>query len=60
MIHAHFVGMILKLLNIYLQHVLLLWLYGISLASTFIILHPKDLDLMYPIFFLEIVNYKWQ
>ena len=60
MIHAHFVGMILKLLNIFLQHVLLHWLCGISLASTFIMLPPQDLDFMYPVLFLENVHYKKQ
>ena len=60
MILAHFVGIIQKLLNIFLQHVLLHYLYGISLAFTFIMLPPKDLDLMYSILFLENVHYKKQ
>ena len=60
MIHAHFVGMILKLLNIFLQHVLLHWLCGISLTFTFKMLPPKDSNLIYSILFLENVHYKEQ
>ena len=56
MIHAHFVGMILKLLNIFVQHVLLHWLCGISLAFTFTMLPPKDSDFMYSIYARQEAN----
>ena len=56
MIHAHFVGMILKLLNIFVQHVLLHWLCGISLAFTFIMLSQKDSDFMYSIYARQEAN----
>lgn len=46
-------GMMLKPFNIFLQHVLLHWFCGISLALTFIMLPPNDSDLMYSILFLE-------
>ena len=45
--------MMLKPFNIFLQHVLLHWFCGISLALTFIMLPPNDSDLMYSILFLE-------
>ena len=53
MILALLVEMILKQLNIFLQHVHLCWVSGIKLAFTFIILPPRDLDSMYLILFGE-------
>ena len=60
MILSLFVGMILKLLNIFLKLVLLHWLCGINLAFTFKMLPSIDLDLMYLILLLESFHFKKQ